>query len=142
MESITDLKPDHIEKMYWKTNSRYATLINAVLFDGMTLDFENLMFVATVMNSKGRKEILKKEYENKEEIIMCEAYERVAIRLKEEERDNNTRIILTKQMTKRFNGLSQKTIKLIENSPLTKRDEVILNIFEINNEEDIIKMLN
>ena len=73
---------------------------------------------------------------------MCEAYERVAIRLKEEERDNNTRIILTKQMTKKFNGLSQKTIKLIENSPLTKRDEVILNIFEINNEEDIIKMLN
>ena len=90
MESITDLKPDHIEKMYWKTNSRYATLINAVLFDGMTLDFENLMFVATVMNSKGRKKILKKEYENKEEIIMCEAYERVAIRLKEEERDNNS----------------------------------------------------
>ena len=73
---------------------------------------------------------------------MCEAYERVAIRLKEEERDNNTRIILTKQMTKKFNGLSQKTIKLIENSPLTMRDEVILNIFEINNEEDIIKMLN
>ena len=101
-----------------------------------------MLFAITITNSKGLKEVQKKDYANREEIIMCEAYERVAIRLKEEERDNNTRIILTKQMTKKFNGLSQKTIKLIENSPLTKIDEVILNIFEINNEEDIIKMLN
>ena len=51
----------------------------------LTLELENLMFVATVTNSKVRKGILKKEYANKDEMIMCEAYERVAIRPKEEE---------------------------------------------------------
>ena len=96
------------------------------------------------------KWLIEEARQDKEEINMCEAMERYAQRKveegkrigreqgKQEEKRNVVVLLLTKKLGK----LSDQIIHLIETSSTERINQLMIQIFDIENEDDIIKFIH
>ena len=106
------------------------------------IETENFMMAATFTHTKIKREDLPEG----DEINMCEAMDRLFQRFedqgiekgKREEKQNT----LKEQLKVKLGTLSRPLEKQLTNTSLEKLNELTLNIFNVTNEEDVLKIIN
>ena len=114
------------------------------------IEIENFMMAATFTRTKIKREDLPEG----DEINMCEAMDRLFQRFedrgmekgetigfekgKREEKQNT----LKEQLKVKLGTLSRPLEKQLTNTSLEKLNELTLNIFNVTNEEDVLKIIN
>ena len=106
------------------------------------IEIENFMMAATFTRTKIKREDLPEG----DEINMCEAMDRLFQRFedqgiekgKREEKQNT----LKEQLKVKLGILSRLLEKQLTNTSLEKLNELTLNIFNVTNEEDVLKIIN
>lgn len=106
------------------------------------IETENFMMAATFTRTKIKREDLPEG----DEINMCEAMDRLFQRFenqgiekgKREEKQNT----LKEQLKVKLGTLSRPLEKQLTNTSLEKLNELTLNIFNVTNEEDVLRIIN
>ena len=106
------------------------------------IEIENFMMAATFTRTKIKREDLPEG----DEINMCEAMDRLFQRFenqgiekgKREEKQNT----LKEQLKVKLGTLSRPLEKQLTNTSLEKLNELTLNIFNVTNEEDVLRIIN
>ena len=124
------------------------------IYDVEKKDMEQILLTKEAALTAGyitkSKWLIEEARQDKEEINMCEAMERYAQRKveegkrigreqgKQEEKRNVVVLLLTKKLGK----LSDQIIHLIETSSTERINQLMIQIFDIENEDDIIKFIH
>ena len=112
------------------------------LSENRKIETENFMMAATFTRTKIKRE----ELPEGDEINMCEAMDRLFQRFenqgiekgKREEKQNT----LKEQLKVKLGTLSRPLEKQLTNTSLEKLNELTLNIFNVTNEEDVLRIIN
>ena len=112
------------------------------LSENRKIETENFMMAATFTRTKIKREDLPEG----DEINMCEAMDRLFQRFenqgiekgKREEKQNT----LKEQLKVKLGTLSRPLEKQLTNTSLEKLNELTLNIFNVTNEEDVLRIIN
>ena len=111
----------------------------------MVLSRETALFVSVVTHCKELEELVEK-YQEEEEINMCASFDQVLKRVSREsfiEGENNGKIeILISQIRKKLGTISEEIINKMNQANDSQLNELSLEIFDIQNEEDIIHILS
>ena len=147
--SVIDLKTMDARKL---TNRRLRDVVEisqsmfAGSYEGLRenrkIETESFMMAATFTRTKIKREDLPEG----DEINMCEAMDRLFQRFenqgiekgKREEKQNT----LKEQLKVKLGTLSRPLEKQLTNTSLEKLNELTLNIFNVTNEEDVLKIIN
>ena len=107
-------------------------------YDGLRenrkIETESFMMAATFTCTNIRREDLPEG----NEINMCKAMDQLFQRMRDEEKLNTLKELLKVKL----GNLSSPLEKQLTNTLLEKLNELTLNIFNINSEEDILKIIN
>ena len=107
-------------------------------YDGLRenrkIETESFMMAATFTRTNIRREDLPEG----DEINMCKAMDQLFQRMRDEGKLNT----LKEQLKVKLGTLSRPLEKQLTNTSLEKLNVLILNIFNINSEEDVLKIIN
>lgn len=126
---------------------------NKEVFEGLVLTKESALFVSAVTKTAKLEKIVE-IYKDEEEIIMCEAVDRVLKR----EREKSEKIgekrgraegmkqgkveTLIKLLTRKFKVLSEELIEAVKQSSIEKLEQLSEDIFDVQSETDVLHILN
>ena len=112
------------------------------LSENRKIETENFMMAATFTRTKIKREDLPEG----DEINMCEAMDRLFQRFEnqgiEKGRQEEKRNTLKEQLKVKLGTLSRPLEKQLTNTSLEKLNELTLNIFNVTNEEDVLRIIN
>lgn len=126
------------------------------IFKELTLNKETALFVSVVTKCKELEKIVRK-YKEEEEINMCTSFDMVLdkernktreqertnfVKKLEKERDKSKIEILITLIRKKFGLISQEMITMLNQANDVQLDQILMEIFNIHNEEDIKKILS
>ena len=138
---VVDLKTMDARKL---TNQRLRDVVEisqsmfAGSYEGLRenrkIETESFMMAATFT----RTNIRRKDLPEGDEINMCKAMDQLFQRIRDEEKQNT----LKEQLKVKLGTLSSPLEKQLTNTSLEKLNVLTLNIFNINSEEDVLKIIN
>ena len=138
---VVDLKTMDARKL---TNRRLRNVVEisqsmfVVSYDGLRenrkIETESFMMAATFTCTNIRREDLPEG----NEINMCKAMDQLFQRMRDEEKLNTLKELLKVKL----GNLSSPLEKQLTNTLLEKLNELTLNIFNINSEEEVLKIIN
>lgn len=109
------------------------------VFKGMKMSKIVALIISAHSNNRELLDII--EQENKEEIDMCESVRRFKEKAIQEGKEKGMRDILKAQLNQKLGELSSEMISRINQSTKEQLDRLVVKIFDIEKEEDIIKVL-
>ena len=111
-------------------------------YDGLRenrkIETESFMMAATFTCTNIRREDLPEG----DEINMCEAMDRLFQRFENQGIEKGKSDTLKEQLKVKLGTLSRPLEKHLTNTSLEKLNELTLNIFNVTNEEDVLKIIN
>ena len=111
-------------------------------YDGLRnnrkIETENFMMAATFTRTKIKREDLPEG----DEINMCEAMDRLFQRFENQGIEKGKSDTLKNLLKVKLGTLSSPLEKQLTNTSLEKLNELTLNIFNVTNEEDVLKIIN
>jgi len=110
---------------------------NNDIFEGLVLSRETALFVSVVTHCKELEELVEK-YQEEEEINMCASFDQVLKRTRGESKIETLIMILRKKL----GTISEEIINKMNQANDSQLNELSLEIFDIQNEEDIIHILS
>ena len=102
------------------------------------IETENFMMAATFTRTKIKRE----ELPEGDEINMCEAMDRLFQRFENQGIEKGKSDTLKDLLKVKLGTLSSPLEKQLTNTSLEKLNELTLNIFNVTNEEDVLKIIN
>ena len=102
------------------------------------IEIENFIMAATFTRTKIKREDLPEG----DEINMCEAMNRLFQRFENQGMEKGKSDTLKEQLKVKLGTLSRPLEKQLTNTSLEKLNELTLNIFNVTNEEDVLKIIN
>ena len=102
------------------------------------IETENFMMAATFTRTKIKREDLPEG----DEINMCEAMDRLFQRFENQGIEKGKSDTLKNLLKVKLGTLSSPLEKQLTNTSLEKLNELTLNIFNVTNEEDVLKIIN
>ena len=102
------------------------------------IETENFMMAATFTRTKIKREDLPEG----DEINMCEAMDRLFQRFENQGIEKGKSDTLKDLLKVKLGTLSRPLEKQLTNTSLEKLNELTLNIFNVTNEEDVLKIIN
>ena len=102
------------------------------------IETENFMMAATFTRTKIKREDLPEG----DEINMCEAMDRLFQRFENQGIEKGKADTLKDLLKVKLGTLSNPLEKQLTNTSLEKLNELTLNIFNVTNEEDVLKIIN
>ena len=102
------------------------------------IETENFMMAATFTRTKIKREDLPEG----DEINMCEAMDRLFQRFENQGIEKGKSDTLKDLLKVKLGTLSNPLEKQLTNTSLEKLNELTLNIFNVTNEEDVLKIIN
>ena len=108
------------------------------LSENRKIETENFMMAATFTRTKIKREDLPEG----DEINMCEAMDRLFQRFENQGIEKGKSDTLKDLLKVKLGTLSSPLEKQLTNTSLEKLNELTLNIFNVTNEEDVLKIIN
>ena len=108
------------------------------LSENRKIETENFMMAATFTRTKIKRE----ELPEGDEINMCEAMDRLFQRFENQGIEKGKSDTLKDLLKVKLGTLSSPLEKQLTNTSLEKLNELTLNIFNVTNEEDVLKIIN
>ena len=102
------------------------------------IEIENFMMAATFTRTKIKREDLPEG----DEINMCEAMDRLFQKFEDQGIEKGKSDTLKEQLKVKLGTLSRPLENQLTNTSLEKLNELTLNIFNVTNEEDVLKIIN
>ena len=102
------------------------------------IETENFMMAATFTRTKIKRE----ELPEGDEMNMCEAMDRLFQRFENQGIEKGKSDTLKDLLKVKLGTLSNPLEKQLTNTSLEKLNELTLNIFNVTNEEDVLKIIN
>ena len=108
------------------------------LIKNRKVETEDFIMAATFTHTNIRREDLPEG----DEINMCEAMDRLFQKFKNQGIEKGKSDTLKEQLKVKLGTLSRSLEKQLTNTSLEKLNQLTLNIFNVTNEEDVLRIIN
>ena len=135
---VVDLKTMDARKLMNRRLRNVVEISQSMFYDGLRenrkIETESFMMAATFTCTNIRREDLPEE----DEINMCKATDQLFQRMRDEGKLNTLKELLKVKLGTLSNPLEER----LTNTSLEKLNVLALNIFNINSEEDVLRIIN